>query len=252
MTTTAASRQALGAYGEDVAARLLTGEQRHGPARPQLAVRRGRARPGPARRRRAGRLRGQDPARRRVRVTARGRRRRPAGAAAPAGPAVGRGARRPPRRRPGRPGRRCCGRAAARPWSTTCGGWADAVRHQPHGRPRRRGRPRHRRPGRRLVGPGRPPSLVGRPDAALNESRDRCRMAIINSELRVADSRRTTILLSPADLPKRGTHFDLAIAVARARRHRRGAAGVARRRRVHRRAHPGRRAALASPGCCRW
>jgi len=27
-------------------------------------------------------------------------------------------------------------------------------------------------------------------------------------------TRRTTILLSPADLPKRGTHYDLAIAVA--------------------------------------
>ena len=56
--------------------------------------------------------------------------------------------------------------------------------------------------------------LVGRPDAALNEARDRCRMAIINSGLDWPSSRRTTILLSPADLPKRGTHFDLAIAVA--------------------------------------
>ena len=56
--------------------------------------------------------------------------------------------------------------------------------------------------------------LVGRPDAALNESRDRCRMAIINSGLDWPATRRTTILLSPADLPKRGTHFDLAIAVA--------------------------------------
>jgi magnesium chelatase family protein len=56
--------------------------------------------------------------------------------------------------------------------------------------------------------------LVGRPDAALNEARDRCRMAIINSDFDWPNSRRTTILLSPADLPKRGTHFDLAIAVA--------------------------------------
>jgi magnesium chelatase family protein len=56
--------------------------------------------------------------------------------------------------------------------------------------------------------------LVGRPDAALNEARDRCRMAIINSQFDWPNSRRTTILLSPADLPKRGTHFDLAIAVA--------------------------------------
>jgi magnesium chelatase family protein len=56
--------------------------------------------------------------------------------------------------------------------------------------------------------------LVGRPDAALNEARDRCRMAIVNSRLEWPSSRRTTILLSPADLPKRGTHYDLAIAVA--------------------------------------
>lgn len=56
--------------------------------------------------------------------------------------------------------------------------------------------------------------LVGRPDAALSESRDRCRMALINSGYDWPNTRRTTILLSPADLPKRGTHFDLAIAVA--------------------------------------
>ncbi len=56
--------------------------------------------------------------------------------------------------------------------------------------------------------------LVGRPDAALNEARDRCRMAIVNSGLEWPTTRRTTILLSPADLPKRGTHFDLAMAVA--------------------------------------
>jgi magnesium chelatase family protein len=56
--------------------------------------------------------------------------------------------------------------------------------------------------------------LVGRPDSALNEARDRCRMAILNSQHDWPATRRTTILLSPADLPKRGTHYDLAIAVA--------------------------------------
>lgn len=55
--------------------------------------------------------------------------------------------------------------------------------------------------------------LVGRPDAALNEARDRCRMAVSNSGFQWPTTRRTTILLSPADLPKRGSHFDLAIAV---------------------------------------
>jgi magnesium chelatase family protein len=56
--------------------------------------------------------------------------------------------------------------------------------------------------------------LVGRPDPALSEAKDRCRMAIINSGFDWPQTRRTTILLSPADLPKRGTHYDLAIAVA--------------------------------------
>lgn len=57
-------------------------------------------------------------------------------------------------------------------------------------------------------------TLVGRPDAALNEAKDRCRMAIINSDLEWPATKRITILLSPADLLKRGTHFDLAICVA--------------------------------------
>lgn len=65
-------------------------------------------------------------------------------------------------------------------------------------------------------------TLVGRPDAALAEAKDRCRMAIINSKQEWwPATKRITILLSPADLPKRGTHFDLAIAVGVL-----GAAGV--------------------------
>ena len=57
-------------------------------------------------------------------------------------------------------------------------------------------------------------TLVGRPDLSLSEARDRCRMAIINSELGWPATKRITILLSPADLLKRGSHFDLAIAAA--------------------------------------
>jgi magnesium chelatase family protein len=57
-------------------------------------------------------------------------------------------------------------------------------------------------------------TVVGRPDVSLNEARDRCRMAIVNSDLPWPATRRVTILLSPADLLKRGTHFDLAIAVS--------------------------------------
>jgi magnesium chelatase family protein len=57
-------------------------------------------------------------------------------------------------------------------------------------------------------------NLVGRADASINEARDRCRSAIHNSGYAWPTSRRITILLSPADLPKRGPHFDLAIAIA--------------------------------------
>ncbi|WGL53718.1 YifB family Mg chelatase-like AAA ATPase [Nocardioides sp. BP30] len=58
-------------------------------------------------------------------------------------------------------------------------------------------------------------TLVGRVDAALHEARDRVRMAIENSELTwPGTTKRVTVLLSPADLPKSGAHFDLAIAVA--------------------------------------
>ncbi len=56
-------------------------------------------------------------------------------------------------------------------------------------------------------------ALVGRPDASINEARDRCRAAVVNSGYEWPSTRRVTILLSPADLPKRGSHFDLAIAV---------------------------------------
>jgi magnesium chelatase family protein len=57
-------------------------------------------------------------------------------------------------------------------------------------------------------------TLVGRPDPSVSEARDRCRTAIVNSSLTWPSTRRVTILLSPADLPKRGPHLDLAIAVA--------------------------------------
>lgn len=56
-------------------------------------------------------------------------------------------------------------------------------------------------------------AMVGRPDAAISEARDRCRAAVTNSGHTWPATRRVTILLSPADLPKRGPHFDLAIAV---------------------------------------
>ena len=65
------------------------------------------------------------------------------------------------------------------------------------------------------VSPGVPATtLVGRVDKSLSEARDRVRMAINNDCGRWPATRRVTILLSPADLPKAGTHYDVAIAMA--------------------------------------
>ncbi len=65
------------------------------------------------------------------------------------------------------------------------------------------------------VSPGQPGlSMSGRLDLSLREAGDRCRMAILNSDLGWPATKRITLLLSPADLHKRGPHFDLAVAVA--------------------------------------
>ena len=56
-------------------------------------------------------------------------------------------------------------------------------------------------------------SLLGLPDAALNESRDRVRAALINSG-ESWPNRKVTVSLSPAWLPKSGSSFDLSIALA--------------------------------------
>ena len=62
------------------------------------------------------------------------------------------------------------------------------------------------------VGGGLPRTvIVGLPDAALNEARERCRAALGNSGLGTWPQHLVTINLSPASLPKSGTHFDLAI-----------------------------------------
>jgi magnesium chelatase family protein len=55
--------------------------------------------------------------------------------------------------------------------------------------------------------------LVGLPDTALREARDRIRAAIVNSGETWPNSK-ITVGLSPAALPKRGSGFDLAIAIA--------------------------------------
>ncbi|NNF51711.1 MAG: YifB family Mg chelatase-like AAA ATPase [Gammaproteobacteria bacterium] len=55
-------------------------------------------------------------------------------------------------------------------------------------------------------------SIVGLPEAAVRESKDRVRSAIINAGFEFP-TRRITVNLSPADLPKHGGRFDLPIAV---------------------------------------
>jgi magnesium chelatase family protein len=56
-------------------------------------------------------------------------------------------------------------------------------------------------------------SVVGLPDKAVSEARDRVRAAL--TALAIAlPSKRITVNLSPADLPKEGSHFDLPIALA--------------------------------------
>ena len=55
-------------------------------------------------------------------------------------------------------------------------------------------------------------SIVGLPEAAVKESKDRVRGAILNSRFEFP-AQRITVNLAPADLPKEGGRFDLAIAL---------------------------------------
>ena len=64
------------------------------------------------------------------------------------------------------------------------------------------------------IAPGLPAfSLVGLPDKAVSEAKERVRAAIAALNLALPP-KRITINLSPADLPKEGSHFDLPIALA--------------------------------------
>ena len=64
------------------------------------------------------------------------------------------------------------------------------------------------------VTPGLPAfSVVGLPDKAVSEARDRVRSALAAMAIALP-SRRITVNLAPADLPKEGSHFDLPIALA--------------------------------------
>lgn len=55
-------------------------------------------------------------------------------------------------------------------------------------------------------------SIVGLPEAAVKESKDRVRSAILNSFLEFP-AQRITVNLAPADLPKEGGRYDMAIAL---------------------------------------
>ena len=63
------------------------------------------------------------------------------------------------------------------------------------------------------VAPGMPAfNVVGPPDKAVSEARERVRSALIASGLALP-ARRITVNLAPADLPKEGSHYDLPIAL---------------------------------------
>src|SRR5438067_7849412 len=63
------------------------------------------------------------------------------------------------------------------------------------------------------VAPGLPAfNVVGLPDKAVSEARERVRAALIASGLALP-ARRITVNMAPADLPKEGSHFDLPIAL---------------------------------------
>jgi len=55
-------------------------------------------------------------------------------------------------------------------------------------------------------------TMVGLPETAVKEARDRVRSALLNSQFEFPD-RRITVNMAPADLPKQGAQFDLAIAL---------------------------------------
>lgn len=57
-------------------------------------------------------------------------------------------------------------------------------------------------------------NIVGLPDSAVRESKERVRVAINNSEVKFPSNKRIVVNLSPADVKKEGTLLDLPIAVS--------------------------------------
>ncbi len=56
-------------------------------------------------------------------------------------------------------------------------------------------------------------SIVGLPDKAVSEARERIRAALCAMSIALP-SKRITVNLSPADIPKEGSHLDLPIALS--------------------------------------
>ena len=55
-------------------------------------------------------------------------------------------------------------------------------------------------------------TIVGLPDKAVGEAKERVRAAIVNASFKVPDTR-ITVNLAPADIPKVGSAFDLPMAI---------------------------------------
>ena len=159
--------------------------------------------------------------------------------------AVGRGARRASATASGSTSSACCWPSAVRPRSSTSGEWADG-RHHAHRLAPGRGRPRGRRAGRPVRRADR--HRAGRAVPTRRSPRPGTGAARRSSTASFTwpNTRRITVLLSPADLPKRGPHFDLGIAVAvlAAADKDFPRAALVRRRGHDRRAHPRRPGAL--------
>lgn len=85
------------------------------------------------------------------------------------------------------------------------------------------------------IGPGLPGiSVVGQPDTAITESRTRVRTAVANSTLAWPKTK-IVVSMSPASLPKSGSHFDVPMAVAILVAGRKGSNGLENASEIHRR-----------------
>ena len=61
-----------------------------------------------------------------------------------------------------------------------------------------------------ISGGSNPMTIVGLPDKAVSEARERVRAALSAIGLGLP-AKRVTVNLAPADLPKEGSHFDLSL-----------------------------------------